>query len=682
MLTPADKLIVVLDQLEELFLRVGSSVRRAFFSQLAAALEGRRREVRVIFSLREDYLASLDEARPWLPDVLANSFRLAALNRSNARVAITEPAVRAGIVVKADLVDTLVGPEGRDVPGGPAGDLVEADGHVPPAALQIVLDRLYRAALPAGYPPDDPPPPGLTLSVGRYRTFHHRLGEGEGAAVLYGARAILASYVNEGLARLPALKREDGVTPLGADPALGRAILKTMVTGQRTKAALTHDELLDLLDEAGAIRRGDEADRKLAENTRLGLERVRLLRGFERDGAALCELAHDHLAAEIATWISREEMDARAVRELLRRELDSWRRHGLLIAAEALRLIHEQREALRKLSADELELLFRSALAIGYEASYWFGRARATGVAVDAIAVEGLKSENFRMRAAAATALGQLDARFADSLIPLLADLYPQVRSAAIGSLERLRPDGAWRGRLKYECYVPAGEFIMGDDNGEGADEKPAHRIYLDAFYIGKYPITNADYGRYRADIKRPFDAPAGEANHPVVDVAWYDAADYAAWAGMRLPTEAEWEKAASWAEEQGSRGAGGRGRKRKYPWGDEFEKGRCNSEEADIKATTPVGQYSPRGDSPYGCADMAGNVWEWCNDWYDEDAYRERAGRVARNPVGPDTGGLKVLRGGAYYSDLHTVRCASRGRLNPDDGSALDGFRVIRSSP
>jgi iron(II)-dependent oxidoreductase len=688
-LAPADKLIVVLDQLEELFLRVGSSVRRAFFSQLAAALEGRRREVRVIFSLREDYLASLDEARPWLPDVLANSFRLAALNRSNARVAITEPVARAGIVVKADLVDALVGGEGK-LPspevgggaGGGGGGLVEADGLVPPAALQIVLDRLYRAALPAGHPPDDPPPPGLTLSVGRYRTFHHRLGEGEGAAVLYGARAILASYVNEGLARLPALKREDGATPLGADPALGRAILKTMVTGQRTKAALTHDELLDLLDEAGAIRRGDKADRELAENTRLGLERVRLLRGFERDGAALCELAHDHLAAEIATWISREEMDARAVRELLRRELDSWRRHGLLIAAEALRLIHEQRESLRRLSRDETELLLRSALAIVYEVPYWFGRACEAGVATDAIALEGLRSDNLRTRAAAATALDQLDDRFADALIPLLADDYPQARSAAIGSLARLRPDGAWRGRLKYECYVPAGEFIMGDDDGDRANEKPAHKVYLDAYYVGKYPITNADYGRYRADVGRHFDLPAGEADHPVVDVAWYDAADYAAWAGMRLPTEAEWEKAASWEPvDKETRKQGDKGRKRKWPWGDKFDKSRCNTKESGIGTKTPVGQYSPRGDSPYGCADMAGNVWEWCADWYDEDAYRERAGRMTRNPVGPDTGDYKVMRGGAYYNGSEAVRCAYRLGCLPAYRRGV-GFRVARSSP
>jgi formylglycine-generating enzyme required for sulfatase activity len=118
----------------------------------------------------------------------------------------------------------------------------------------------------------------------------------------------------------------------------------------------------------------------------------------------------------------------------------------------------------------------------------------------------------------------------------------------------------------------------------------------------------------------------------------------------MRLPTEAEWEKAASWeAGDKVTRWQGDKvkGRKRKYPWGDEFDKSRCNSEEAGIRTTTPVGRYSPRGDSPYGRADMAGNVWEWCNDWYDANAYRERAGRVTRNPTGLGAGNYRVLRGG-----------------------------------
>jgi len=670
MLAPDDKLAVVLDQFEELFLRVGSQQRAAFFRELAAALDRPEREVRFIFSLREDYLARLDEARPYLPDILANSFRLAALDRAKARVAITEPAARAGVAVEAALVDALVGAESR-LPsltrrgaGGEvrAGDLVEADGHVPPAALQIVLDRLYREALPPGHPPGDPPPPGLTLTLAAYRAIRHQLGEGKEAQELAGARAILASYVGEGLARLSDLKREDGRTPLDADPALGQAILKVMVTSQATKAALTQAEILAWLDEAGVVRAGDATDEEGVKSTRLGLERVRLLRGFERDGVAFYELAHDHLAAEIATWISQEEMQAKLARELLRREMDNWRGAGLLIRPEVLALIHERREELKRLSAEELELLFRSTLAAGYQVACWFERAQADGVPVEGIAREGLKSPHFRTRAAAVAALGQLGERFVEDMIGMLADDHPQVRLAAIHALERLRPDGTWRQHLKYECYVPAGEFVMGDNQGDD-DEKPAHKAYLDAFYIGRYPVTNADYKRYMDDIGRAFEMPKGKADHPVVSISWYDARDYAAWAGMRLLTEAEWEKAASWE-------AGGK--KRKYPWGNEFNKTRCNTEESNIDDTTPVGRYSPRGDSPCGCADMAGNTWEWTSSLSKNYPYRAGDGREDMS-----SSDMRVLRGGSFYSFEGRARCASRLGNLPDFRYWYFGVRV-----
>lgn len=168
------------------------------------------------------------------------------------------------------------------------------------------------------------------------------------------------------------------------------------------------------------------------------------------------------------------------------------------------------------------------------------------GAPVDDLAQAGLRSADFRARAAAVTALGRLGNRFVGDILEMLGDDYPQVRAAAIHALETLQPDGAWREHLQYECYVPAGPFVMGDDHGD-SDEKPAHEVNLDAYYIGKYPVTDAEYARYKADTGQPFTIPQGKADHPVVQVSWYDARDYAAWAKMRLLTEAEWEKAASW---------------------------------------------------------------------------------------------------------------------------------------
>jgi hypothetical protein len=326
------------------------------------------------------------------------------------------------------------------------------------------------------------------------------------------------------------------------------------------------------------------------------------------------------------------------------------------------------------MDAEELELVFRSALDAGYEVDYWFARVREAGVDGDAIAREVLESESFRTRAAAVEALGKLGERFADDLIGRLDDDYPQVRVAAIHALERLRPDGAWREHLQYECYVPAGKFVMGDDESDQDDEKPAHEVDLDAYYIGRYPVTNDDYKRYKDDVGQPFEIPEGKADHPVVSVSWDDAGDYAAWAGMRLPTEAEWEKAASW--EQGSTGAeeqGRRSRKRKYPWGDEFDKEKCNTYESGIGTTTPVGAYSPEGDSPHGCADMAGNVWEWTSSLYQGYRYRADDGREDMSSSHP-----RVLRGGAFLNPEGRVRCAYRSGGGPDGPWGGDGFRVV----
>ena len=252
--------------------------------------------------------------------------------------------------------------------------------------------------------------------------------------------------------------------------------------------------------------------------------------------------------------------------------------------------------------------------------------------------------------------------------------------------------------------YVPEGEFPMGIDEEEarwwhakflGADlecymwSSPSHQVYLDAFYIGRYPVTNKQYARFvqetghrvpfrDADWARPYNwdrkrkvPPPEKEDHPVRFVSWDDAQAYCDWAGLRLPTEAEWEKAASWDVEAG--------RKRDYPWGDEWDASLSNSWEGDSEGTTPVGAYSPEGDSPYGCADMAGNVWEWVADWYGSYP----VGRQV-NPTGPDSGAYRVLRGGSWlpfpFGSSINSRSAVRYYWNPDDG-IHNGFRCARSS-
>jgi formylglycine-generating enzyme required for sulfatase activity len=219
---------------------------------------------------------------------------------------------------------------------------------------------------------------------------------------------------------------------------------------------------------------------------------------------------------------------------------------------------------------------------------------------------------------------------------------------------------------------VPAGEFTMGSPTGD-SDEKPAQQVYVDAFSIDKYETTVEQYAAFlqAKRVEPPADwkiinQPAHQ-KRPATNMDWVDAFAYCKWAGKRLPTEAEWEKAA--------RGTDGR----LYPWGNDpptplhtnFGKTEWNNH----LVLAPVGTYEA-GKSPYGAYDMAGNVWEWVNDWYDFKYYQK--GNV-KNPIGPSTGGTKVIRGGSWYSNPRALRSANRSLISPTD-QGLTGIRCAKT--
>lgn len=228
---------------------------------------------------------------------------------------------------------------------------------------------------------------------------------------------------------------------------------------------------------------------------------------------------------------------------------------------------------------------------------------------------------------------------------------------------------------------VPAGEFQMGRDDGY-VDAKPVHEVYLDAFYIDKYEVSNAQYEKCVKAGK--CDTPADNlsssrdsyygnpsyVDYPVILVSWYNAQDYCAWVGGRLPTEAEWEKAA--------RGTDGR----TYPWGESDPN--CSlvnsyneaTESFCVGDTNAVGSY-PAGASPYGALDMAGNVWEWVNDWYSDTYYSDSP---YANPPGPATGTYKGMRGGSWYYYWYDLRSANRNGIDPDYYYYYVGFRCASS--
>ncbi len=236
---------------------------------------------------------------------------------------------------------------------------------------------------------------------------------------------------------------------------------------------------------------------------------------------------------------------------------------------------------------------------------------------------------------------------------------------------------------------IPAGLFTMGSTDAQtetaiqagmnkawAEREHLQHEINLPEYYIGKYPVTNTEYRAFVRDAGYTSpqhwdegEPPPEKGDHPVVNVSWRDAKAYCRWLSektgktYRLPTEAEWEKAA--------RGTDGK----TYPWGDEFDPAKCNTKESGLGNTTPVGQYSPQGDSAYGCADMAGNVWEWCNTLLKAYPYDPKDGREDET-----ASGHRVLRGGSWYSEGYAGRASARHDYSP--GVKLNdwGFRVVLS--
>ena len=330
-----------------------------------------------------------------------------------------------------------------------------------------------------------------------------------------------------------------------------------------------------------------------------------------------------------------------------------------------------------------------------------------------------------------ARVLSELGATMADD-----RNVAPRLRASAGASLGRLgdtRPEVMTIEGMQF-CHVPAGPFWMGSDDDPDAygDEKPAHELDIPYdYWMGRYPVTGAQFRffvsdpegyrgdgwwtrdglKWRGDRAGPYDIgePYSPPNHPVSAVTWYEALAFTRWLtarlraagklpngwGVRLPSEAEWEKAARGGIEvpadpyRGAVGMGQAGRlernplpKRRYPWGDVADPNRANYDESGIGATSAVGCFAG-GSSPYGCVEMIGNAWEWTRSLWGKRGvtpdfkypYRADDGREdeeARNEF------PRVVRGGSFYSEAHFVRCAVRLRLFPDIFLRNYGLRVL----
>jgi formylglycine-generating enzyme required for sulfatase activity len=662
-------LVLFLDQFEEFFIRLSPEFRAAFIAELGALYDALDVPVKVVLSLREDWLASVNDIRARIPEVFYMDMRLLPLTRDQACQAITLPVERLGARYEPALVERLLDDLGADV--------------MPPQ-LQLVCSALY----------DGLPPGERLITLAAYE----QLG---------GARGVLQKYLDDQLARL-----ESG------EQALARDVLQELVTSQRTKTVKTGGELAQAL--------GVEADalKPVLEK----LVRARLLRPVEREAGRAYELAHEYLIAEIA--FGPEAVARKEAEELLRQGVENRRRFDALLSVEAFELIDAQCDRLR-LDAEAQELMLRSALRHGRAVGRWLSRMgdmeQALGLAEQVLLQPQGEPARQALRTAASPVAperlrvlaGRLTARWrkvrgveracaSDALDALRRYLPRSVQwqlalSRSSRAMRRVALPAAavlatalvfvavlWGPRLwtpkpnKIEWVdIPAGEFLMGSSDAEIEvaramckdcsfdDEKPQHKVNLDAFKIGKYEVTNAQYAQcVRSTVcKEPGDvsrySDPGRADHPVVLVSWTDAKTFCEWIRGRLPTEAEWERAAAWDPQAGAR--------RIYPWGNDSPTCERANFSGCSNDTMPVGRHSPAGDSPYGVADMAGNAWEWVADLYG--GYSPEA---QTNPIGPKTGNLGVLRGGGCNNNAIGVRAALRVSYNQGYRNFDVGFRCV----
>jgi formylglycine-generating enzyme required for sulfatase activity len=639
---PNSRYLIILDQFEEFFLRQGNAFRRQFAKTIGDCIQLGQQDIRFLISMRDDYFVRLDELEESIPSIFENKYRLDNLDENRARVAITEPAKYFGLEFSPELLDHLV----KDL---------DAEGFEP-TQLQIICYRLYE-----------------NLSASR-KVFNL-----EDYQILGSAAGILSKYLDEVLSNFES----------DEDRESARSILKSMVTSEATKDALSAQEITrDTI-----VRKLGLGEKRVTEL----LEKLRNNRIIRKlADPELYELAHEVLVKKVWEWISQEDIVYKYTRSAIRQALSDWQRLNILLDSERWRLVNEQKEII-SLSNEELELILRSAIFRGDQSEYWFQRALATPLPIWDILTQIVSSDKPHSRH---NALGLLQTKEEPASLNILniavQTEYPALIRQARRILSSLKDKRARQildavTAQQDMIYIPSGDCIIGQNKSpmQEQTEEPEHKVFVDDFWIARYPVTNIEYLDYvrATNCKLPDHwvngiIPEGKEDHPITYISWYDAVAYCEWLTMktgkliRLPTEAEWEKVASWDSTNQSR--------RTFPYGDDFDKNKCNVAESEIGNTCPIGQFScVDGDSPYGCCDMAGNVWEWCNTRAtdDEDRYYKYPYISSDGREDKGGNGMRVVRGGSFNYSYRASRCSARAWRNAEYRSWHYGFRLAMSN-
>ncbi len=631
------QLLIILDQFEEYFTYHPNEDGSGTFTQeFPRALKDTDLRVNFLLSFREDALAQLDRFKGHIPNLFKNILRVKHLDLDAGRDAIRGPIETYNRLYSADLpsmkiedglVDAvldqvrvgqvIVGETGR-------GELNQGNDEIriETPYLQLVLTRLWE----------------------RERASNSNLLQLKTLQELGGAEKIVRAHLQRAF---------DSLT--FSQQAIAASVFDRLVTPSGAKIAQRPQDL-------ARYARVTEDELNVVLKI-LSSGQNRILRpvppAADQPDVPRFEIFHDVLAGAILELRARYEKE----------ELEHMRSFRLrlivlgavflvivfavlaFIAVEQSLVAGEQAINSRKLVTAN-QTLIAAVSAVGTESA----KNASTPNATIAPTLNALKET----AVAAVTSVATLN--------PPIT-VTPTITPSSIPTETTSPNDGA------ALLLVGAGDFGMGN-NDDVLDEKPERKVYLNTFLIDKYLVTNARYKmcvEQRACKPHPDNSSEKReryydnsqfANYPVVRVSWEDAKTYCKWAGRRLPTEAEWEKAARGTDRQ------------IYPWGNFFTPQLLNSLESQIGDTTPVNQY-PMGASPYGALDMSGNVKQWVADWYGPYDTSN-----TQNPTGLTSGAFKVLRGSAFYDDALNSRTTLRVYTEPTNNGPNIGFRCAMAAP
>jgi class 3 adenylate cyclase/AAA+ ATPase superfamily predicted ATPase len=601
--------VLIIDQFEQLFLRATEALRKEFLELLEDLNSVSGERGHIVVSVREDFLAEVFALDRYWDRFSLNRMRLKSLDRDSTLDSIIQPAELFGVRVDKVLAERVV-------------DSLSQEG-VHPAELQIVMDMLYR-----------------------HRKVPERISL-EDYQASGGVDRILRAYLDEALQSLPAKDRERA-----------RVLLKALVSEKGTRQAVSYRELVDESGLATTVL--DVLLRTLLDS--------RLIRVVGDHESLSYELAHETLVSRVREWETPLEVARRHAQLILRNEFRNYRRVGGLLPRDRLALLAKPEIPLQPTNEERL-MLVRASVIHQFDPAFWMKTEEhqklCSSVVLEMLQDPALEAA-LRRQLIGTVARLPLEDRALQTLFECAQQLanpgvLAALRDVPSGVLEGLRE--AVRERFFGEgrtALVPEGECWVGsslackqarravtrpDLHSRIESERDFQRITLPPYRIDRTAVTNQEYAEFEPLHSHFF--PPEEADYPAVNVSFQEASLYARWLGKRLPTEEEWEKAA-----RGTQG-------QTFPWGDEFDSSLVNSGESERRAPLRVDGL-PAGDSPYGCRQMSGNVWEWTS-----------------TPWEPDSP-LMAKKGGCALNFAPLMHCSARYEDPPEMRLRWAGFRLV----